>query len=755
MVTRLKKWKPAVSFAAFALGVTLILSNVLSGFGLLINGNGWSGLRDVMQGDYQNTSEFRWRMSSYLEDFLTMATGGPVGDGIYAYESGYGTMVYAEDYETPWKWWGYHTNTSTTAASDTASTTTDGQNYKEQIAHMQEVYSRDRNILYEIRYEGVIKFSNTEGIRLDAEKGILPEGYNFLLHFDGEKVTAAKDGKEIDIYGDGYYRPESDWYVPGYRNFTVGKEAGKTEVTIIAAEKPLRYIVGNYAQGGAEQSDNSLYWLSEELKDRRERYVNIGVQLAIGILLFALYIYWHRDKQQADRVIARGTAHIWQGAKWFVTVTAVLIFFLSSGILRALYYIFDGWGMGLCEIATDILSPIYYNQFWLFIAFWCVYLLANDLRYTPKPSRKYLLGDLCVSMHRSMLKLPFQKRMVQRYRNLLLSELGLAVLAGVTCLVFWYWYQWYWDEWIILLLALVLLVLVGVGVWSLLVFAKHNRAAATDIGALCDQIVAIRNGNLTQPLQLPADTDLLEAAQSLNDIQKGMQEALEEQTKSERMKVELITNVSHDIKTPLTSIISYVELLNEEEGLPAHVRDYIRILNDKSQRLKTMVQDVFEVSKAAAGQLPVNLETLDLGKLLRQTLADMSERIADSPVAVKESIPEAPVMIVADGQRLYRVFQNLLQNALKYSLEGSRVFVTLYRDGRTAVASVKNTSKTEIAPGVDFTERFVRGDQSRTDGGSGLGLSIASNFTESCGGQFRVETIADLFVVTVQFPLSE
>ena len=148
----------------------------------------------------------------------------------------------------------------------------------------------------------------------------------------------------------------------------------------------------------------------------------------------------------------------------------------------------------------------------------------------------------------------------------------------------------------------------------------------------------------------------------------------------------------------------------------------------------------------------MNLERLDLGKLLRQTLADMNAQISDSGLAVKTSIPEAPVMILADGQRLYRVFQNLIQNALQYSLEGSRIFLTLTDDGSVAVANIKNISGAELDDSIDFTERFVRGDESRTDGGSGLGLSIARSFTEACGGSFKVELNADLFTVTVEFP---
>jgi signal transduction histidine kinase len=151
------------------------------------------------------------------------------------------------------------------------------------------------------------------------------------------------------------------------------------------------------------------------------------------------------------------------------------------------------------------------------------------------------------------------------------------------------------------------------------------------------------------------------------------------------------------------------------------------------------------------------MEQIDLGKLLRQTLADMEEVINGSSVSLKTDIPESPVMIYADGQRLYRVFQNLIQNALQYSLESSRVYLTLACDNsnKTALTVVKNISRSELRNDIDFTARFTRGDASRTDGGSGLGLSIAQSFTEACGGSFRVETDADLFTVTVEFPVAE
>ena len=192
-----------------------------------------------------------------------------------------------------------------------------------------------------------------------------------------------------------------------------------------------------------------------------------------------------------------------------------------------------------------------------------------------------------------------------------------------------------------------------------------------------------------------------------------------------------------------------------QQGLEGAAADYARIIDEKARRLAVMVQDVFEVSKAASGQLPVHLERLDFAKLLRQTLADLEGPISQSGLTFRMELPEIPVMITADGRRLYRVFQNLIDNALKYALAGSRVYLSLKTEAGRAEASLRNTSREELPTGVDLTARFVRGDASRTDGGSGLGFSIASSFTEACGGDFHVETLADLFTAVVSFPLAE
>lgn len=237
------------------------------------------------------------------------------------------------------------------------------------------------------------------------------------------------------------------------------------------------------------------------------------------------------------------------------------------------------------------------------------------------------------------------------------------------------------------------------------------------------------------------------------EINKGFDDSLEEQMKSERTKTALITNVSHDLKTPLTSIITYVDLLEKEE-LSDTARDYVTVLAQKSQRLKAMVSDLFDLSKSSSGNIPLELETLDLKRLLEQTLADMRDHIEASSLILKTAFPSDEVYVYSDGKKLYRVFQNVIDNALKYSLDGTRVFITLERDNGKAVATIKSTSANEMNFTADeVLQRFSRGDEARTGEGSGLGLSIAQSFTVACGGDFKLAIDGDLFKVTASFPI--
>ncbi len=297
-------------------------------------------------------------------------------------------------------------------------------------------------------------------------------------------------------------------------------------------------------------------------------------------------------------------------------------------------------------------------------------------------------------------------------------------------------------------------ILLLIGGFLLLLYNIRLKHFIKDVKTITDKISDLRRGQNNTPLTLPASSLLINTAQELNALEQGIEKAVEENNRSNRMKVELITNVSHDLKTPLTSIINYAELLCQEQ-LPAPASEYAAALSAKAYRLKTMVQDVFELSKATSGNLPVEKVRLDLAKLARQTLADMDERIQDSTLTFKLHIISEPLMIEADGERLYRVFQNLIVNALQYSLDHSRVYVQLDQEDGYAYAKFKNISRDELDfQPEDIVERFVRRDKSRTTEGSGLGLSIVQSFTEACGGSFSLELDADLFTVTLRFPLA-
>ncbi len=236
---------------------------------------------------------------------------------------------------------------------------------------------------------------------------------------------------------------------------------------------------------------------------------------------------------------------------------------------------------------------------------------------------------------------------------------------------------------------------------------------------------------------------------------KAFDKRVIEASRSEKTKTELITNVSHDLKTPLTSIIGYVDLLKNEE-MSDVARDYVKILEQKSHNLKDIIADLFVLSKSESGSMDINIEVIDLKKLVNQTLADMDDKIRDSEMQIKTKLPEEGVYIKADGKKLYRVLQNLIDNALKYSLQGTRIFIDLDLSiDNKGIFKIKNTSSYEMDfTKEEITSRFVRGDKSRSKEGSGLGLAIAESFTTVLGGEFDIKIDGDVFSVEIKFPMT-
>lgn len=244
-------------------------------------------------------------------------------------------------------------------------------------------------------------------------------------------------------------------------------------------------------------------------------------------------------------------------------------------------------------------------------------------------------------------------------------------------------------------------------------------------------------------------------AEAVNHIRQGLMSSVNESLKNEKLKADLITNVSHDIKTPLTSIVNYVDLLKRENLENENAKYYIHVLEEKSQRLKQLTEDLVETSKITSGNVKLNMQKLDLVELLYQTGGEFNERFESRNLTIVTKIPSEQIFIYADGRQLYRSIENLYTNAAKYALENTRVYVELEKADTKAVFTIKNVSKNEldiVSDGnVDLTERFVRGERSRTTEGSGLGLSIAKNLTHLMGGKFEIKVDGDLFIATITY----
>jgi len=790
---------------AFIAGISLLLEGALYFGSTFSSSSGRQWIEDSFQQDFRNTQEFRSYISRHLELFISMGAGEDVynnggtrpeggQDGISARRGRIQALHESmkEDknilYSVGMVW----------DASDLSET---------KIMSSGEVYSvvdGEKEYLYDVLY------SNSDAMKAHPKPESLPQGYGFLLHFDGEKVHILQDGVELDVYGDGYYRYDGQntdqWYVPGYENFTVDEAGSHVWVTMAVIDEPQVFIKGSYAQSTTYQY-NQLYYIKQNLAGSRAEFIGHQIRMGVGGALFLAYLLLRKSKKRADMALARGTGRFWFEVK--LLAAAALVFCCMprveylGDVWRELAYSYadasnaayaipgvningdtiaqmEEWGISYEEWLEDsdlsyeasiqqeaavsfgtAVTVLRENAGWLlqeylrelsgFTAnvlaiFWGLYLLIfNDWRYNRRPWRRGVIAMLAAWG----LNQPIQKRL-SRVCGVTAMTLLLLGAANLNLLVYCASYRGSAPlsmVWAIVTPAALLMLVCAVLIWRLC-------RLWTDLGAVADQASAVRAGELERESTLQEDSDLYQLADDLNHIRQGLHQAVEERTHSERMKVELVTNVSHDLKTPLTSIISYTELLSQEPLEPP-ASEYVAILGEKAQRLKAMVQDVFEVSKAASGQLPVKLEQLDYARLLRQTLADMAQSIEDSGLTLRTSIPDREFPITADSDRLYRVFQNLIGNALKYSLPGSRVYLALALDGGDAVASIKNTSATELKPGTDYTARFVRGDESRSDGGSGLGLSIAESFTRACGGALTVTTEADLFTAVVSFPLAE
>ena len=311
----------------------------------------------------------------------------------------------------------------------------------------------------------------------------------------------------------------------------------------------------------------------------------------------------------------------------------------------------------------------------------------------------------------------------------ILEFLGMVTVDDMNSIIFF----WFIEK---IILALVL-------VKVLLDYGKVKKAA-----------VEMASGNMDVSVNTEGMfIDFEEHGEALNEIASGLNNAISERMKSERMKTELITNVSHDIKTPLTSVINYVDLLQKEDFENETAKGYLEVLDRQAKRLKKLIEDLIEASKAATGSIKFNIENVNARVLLNQSIGEFDDRLTDKNITVVTEVPEKDVYVKADNRYLFRVFDNLMSNIVKYSQEGTRAYVELKEENGRAHYTFKNISKDKLNISADeLMERFVRGDRSRNTEGNGLGLSIARSLTESMGGKMELTVDGDLFKVDISFP---
>lgn len=298
--------------------------------------------------------------------------------------------------------------------------------------------------------------------------------------------------------------------------------------------------------------------------------------------------------------------------------------------------------------------------------------------------------------------------------------------------------------------GMAMMLLIALWIWVFYKIKRYNRRQEN----IKNTLKEIYEGKEIDKINEEELTGILkEMAIYVNDISDGFSNAVEQNLKSERLKTELITNVSHDIKTPLTSIINYVDLLKNEQIKDEKIKEYIEILDKKSQRLKKLTEDLVEASKFSSGNIKLNIEDINVKELINQTAGEFEDRFKQKGLILECKIPEEQIKIKADNRYMYRIMDNLFSNITKYALENSRVYIDVFKNQEKIKIEIKNISKEKLnISSEELMQRFVRGDKSRHTEGSGLGLSIAESLAKLQGGSFSIIIDGDLFKVNIEFP---
>ena len=513
---------------------------------------------------------------------------------------------------------------------------------------------------------------------------------------------------------------------------------GREEFIMFINGKAIRYTTLD-GQPNKYVSD-----MNTELAQVLAKYGEVLLIAGLALCMFLLvkFLRSKRIWKEAEEVHRKGIAYV---AEAVLLASCCLLLLYDLFEHRLLEYskelaLWDTYAIvDRIEYVAGVCFPVIVTLVYFFFIFWYLRpLFALGMKeYIREYSLLYLIGKgLTKLWHRVKVELDmadFSKRQVKLLKKAVLIQ--FAILFVCVCC---------WFAGIVLLL-----------IYSVVLFFflnKQYKKAESGYGEVLREVEEIAGGNLNG--QVSGDFGMFRSlGTGLSQIKEGFRKAVEVEVKSERMKTELVTNVSHDLKTPLTAILTYVELLKREDITEEERASYIETLEKKSTRLKVLIEDLFEVSRAASNNIELQQAEVDLVKLVKQVAVEYEELFAETNLCLRQTMPEEVCRVYVDGQKTYRIFENLFSNICKYAMPGSRVYVRLYEKMGWYYAELKNVSAMELTvEAEELTERFVRGDASRNTEGSGLGLAIAKSLTLLQGGSFRIETDGDLFKVELGFP---
>ncbi|HZK34521.1 MAG TPA: HAMP domain-containing sensor histidine kinase [Bacillota bacterium] len=546
----------------------------------------------------------------------------------------------------------------------------------------------------------------------------LPEGYDYYIYYNGHTYSGLYKNDLIEFRTDieGRYIPnlkysyeEDTYYYKAYLDT-------RYNMFLAVKENPTE-----------QEGQSMLYGLKQEDNLLKHDLVKKTLIIAASISLLGLAFLGRKDVIRVNKKIVAKISLVKLEYKLILLMMVVLVYDLLSIVYSVAF--------------VQVL-----HQIMLSLACWWLFYLVLNIISSKKGfiSNSYAIG-IPEKLGQRLKGKPLPKMM--QYKLIYYVCLNL-LLALATVLLFFLVYSFPSIS-----LGLLFLISITATVYLVTMSVRESNHFVDNLCVLDNHLARIKEGDYKTQLESQDYKTLHQLADDLGHIQDGMSHTLDSMLKSERTKVELITNVSHDLKTPLTSIISYVDLLLKEEDLPDHARDYVKVLQKKSDRLKLLIQDVFDLSKAASGEMKLNIKTLDLGRLINQIIADTNDSIAASSLDYKVSTPVSTAYIEGDSDKLYRVFMNLIQNTLKFSQDNTRVYIDVLNFSDYGLVEFKNISNYEMNFNEkNILDRFVKGDISRSTEGSGLGLAIAKSFIELLDGDLEIKVDGDLFKVLIKLP---